>query len=177
MPRIFDNISQQLLTALRATLETATHADFCVGYFNLRSWQALDDLIADWQPNEGQVCRVLIGMQRPPHEEVRELYQLRADEYDDLIDNARASQLKLRFAQHLREQITFGIPTARDEAGLRQLAQRLRAGQLVVKLFLPYPLHAKLYLLFRKDANNPITGFFGGSNLTLSELSRRALFA
>jgi hypothetical protein len=29
MPRIFDNISQQLLTALRATLETATNADFC----------------------------------------------------------------------------------------------------------------------------------------------------
>jgi superfamily II DNA or RNA helicase len=173
MPRIFDNISQQLLTALRTTLETATHADFCVGYFNLRGWQALDDLIADWQPNEGQVCRVLIGMQRPPHEEVRELYQLGSDEYDDLIDNARASQLKLRFAQHLREQITFGIPTARDEAGLRQLAKRLRAGQLVVKLFLPYPLHAKLYLLFRKDANNPITGFVGSSNLTMSGLSRQ----
>lgn len=173
MPRIFDNISQQLLTALRATLKTATHADFCVGYFNLRGWQALDDLIADWQPNEGQVCRVLIGMQRPPHEEVRELYQLRSDEYDALIDNARASQLKLRFAQHLREQITFGIPTARDEAGLRQLAKRLRAGQLVVKLFLPYPLHAKLYLLFRQDANNPITGFVGSSNLTMSGLSRQ----
>lgn len=173
MPRIFDNISNQLLTALRATLATGTHADFCVGYFNLRGWQALDDLIADWDPAQGQLCRVLIGMQRPPHEEVRELYQLRTHEHDDLIDNARASQLKLRFAQHLREQITFGIPTARDEEGLRQLAKRLRAGQVVVKLFLPYPLHAKLYLLFRKDANNPITGFVGSSNLTMSGLSRQ----
>lgn len=173
MPRIFDNISNQLLAVLRSTLETANNADFCVGYFNLRGWQALDDLIADWQPNEGQVCRVLIGMQRPPHEEVRELYQVRTEADDALIDNAQASRLKLRFAQHLREQITFGIPTARDEAGLRQLAKRLRAGQLIVKLFLPYPLHAKLYLLFRKDANNPITGFVGSSNLTMSGLSRQ----
>lgn len=173
MPRIFDNISNQLLYALRATLETATHADFCVGYFNLRGWQALDDLIADWMPDQGQVCRVLIGMQRPPQDEVKSLYQIQADDNDALIDNARASQLKLRFAQHLREQITFGIPTARDEDGLRQLAKRLRAGQLIVKLFLPYPLHAKLYLLFRQDVNNPITGFVGSSNLTLSGLSRQ----
>jgi hypothetical protein len=48
----------------------------------------------------------------------------------------------------------------------------LRAGQVVVKLFLPYPLHAKLYLLFRDDLNNPITGFVGSSNLTLAGLSR-----
>ena len=31
MPRIFDNIDQPLLPALQQTLETATHADFCVG--------------------------------------------------------------------------------------------------------------------------------------------------
>ena len=54
MPRIFDNISQQLLSALRSTLATATHADFCDGYFNLRGWQALDDLVAGWQPDQGQ---------------------------------------------------------------------------------------------------------------------------
>jgi phosphatidylserine/phosphatidylglycerophosphate/cardiolipin synthase-like enzyme len=52
------------------------------------------------------------------------------------------------------------------------LARQLRRGQLVVKLFLPYPLHAKLYLLFRDDVNNPVTGFVGSSNLTLAGLSR-----
>lgn len=171
MARIFDNIEQDLLGALRATMQVSKRSDFCVGYLNLRGWQAIDDLITPWDPTAGQVCRVLVGMQSPPHEEIRELYS-QTDE-SGLIDNATASRLKTQFAAHLREQITLGIPTGRDEAGLRQLARQLRAGQVVVKLFLPYPLHAKLYLLFRDDVNNPITGFIGSSNLTLSGLSRQ----
>lgn len=171
MPRIFDNIDQKLLDTLRPTLLQSKRADFCIGYFNLRGWQAIDDIVQTWQPEQGQICRVLVGMQRPAHEEIRELYR-QADE-SGLIDNATASRLKTQFAAHLREQITLGIPTGQDEAGLRRLARQLRAGQVVVKLFLPYPLHAKLYLLFRDDVNNPITGFVGSSNLTLSGLSRQ----
>lgn len=169
MARIFDNIDNDLLTTLRATMQVSHRSDFCVGYLNLRGWQAIDDLVAPWNPDIGQVCRVLVGMQRPPYEEIRELYR-QADE-TGLIDNATASRLKTQFAAHLREQITLGIPTGQDEAGLRRFARQLRAGQVVVKLFLPYPLHAKLYLLFRDDINNPITGFVGSSNLTLSGLS------
>jgi PLD-like domain len=169
MARIFDNIDQDLLTALRSTMQVSNRADFCVGYLNLRGWRAIDDLIEDWDPERGQVCRVLVGMQRPPHEEIRELY--RQADSTGLIDNATATRLKLQFAAHLREQITLGIPSGKDETGLRQFAKQLRAGKVVVKLFLPYPLHAKLYLLFRDDVNNPITGFVGSSNLTLSGLS------
>ena len=170
MSRIFDNIQQDLLGALRSSLSVSKRADFCVGYLNLRGWQAVDDLVQPWNPQNGQVCRVLVGMQRPPHDEIRALYSQTPDE--GLIDNATASRLKMQFASHLREQITLGIPTGQDEAGLRRLARQLRSGQVIVKLFLPYPLHAKLYLLFRDDVNTPITGFVGSSNLTLAGLSK-----
>jgi superfamily II DNA or RNA helicase len=171
MPRIFDNIDQDLLSALRATMQVSKRSDFCVGYLNLRGWQSIDDLVQAWDPAAGQVCRVLVGMQRPPHEEIRELY--RQTEDGNLLDNANAIRLKTQFAAHLREQITMGIPTGKDEAGLRKFAKQLRAGKVVVKLFLPYALHAKLYLLFRDDVNNPITGFVGSSNLTVSGLARQ----
>jgi hypothetical protein len=49
----------------------------------------------------------------------------------------------------------------------------LRDNKLVVKLFLRHPLHAKLYLLFRDDFNNPITGYLGSSNLTFAGLSHQ----
>ena len=173
MPRIFDNIHQKLLETLRPTLAQSTRADFCIGYLNLRGWQAIGDIIDNWSPTEGQVCRVLVGMQRPPHEDIKALYQAEVLGSDKPLDNATATRLIVKFAEHLKEQITFGIPTGRDEAGLRELAHQLRAGQIVVKLFLPYPLHAKLYLLFRDDINNPVTGFVGSSNLTLSGLSKQ----
>lgn len=63
MSRIFDNIQQELLQALRATLEVSKRADFCIGYLNLRGWQAIDDTISSWDPAEAQVCRVLVRMQ------------------------------------------------------------------------------------------------------------------
>ncbi|MXY38867.1 MAG: NgoFVII family restriction endonuclease [Rhodospirillaceae bacterium] len=171
MPRIFDNIEHSLLPALRQTLELATHADFCAGYFNLRGWKAIDDLIEQWSGGTEQQCRLLIGMQRLPQDDLRAAFRLSGNQ--DQLDNQTALRLKRRLAEEFRTQLTFGVPNNADEAGLRRLAAQIKSGKLIVKLFLRHPLHAKLYLLFRNDPVNPIVGYLGSSNLTLSGFSNQ----
>ena len=171
MPRIFDNIDQRLLPALRETLKTADHADFCVGYFNLRGWKGLSSCIEEWRGGEGECCRLLVGMQRLPEEELRQA--MRLDKRDDGIDNQTALRLKERLAEEFREQLTVGVPTREDEKGLRQLAHQIRDDKVKVQLFLRHPLHAKLYLLYRPDPVAPIVGYLGSSNLTLAGLSQQ----
>jgi PLD-like domain/SNF2-related domain len=171
MPRIFDNIEKELLPALQETLEVSDRSDFCVGYFNLRGWKKLDPYVEQWSGQENSRCRLLVGMQRLPADDLREWLSL--IHTDQTIDNQTALRLKKKLAEEFRDQLTFGVPTNEDEAGLRRLAAQLKAGKLVVKLFLRHQLHAKLYLLFRPDKINPIVGYLGSSNLTLSGLSHQ----
>ena len=170
MPRIFDNLGpgSSLLPALQETLALSSRADFCVGYFNLRGWGGLAPYVDSWSDSDGP-CRVLIGMQRLPHEELRGALSLL--DRPSGVDNQTAHRLRVQLAEQLRQQLTIGAPTNADERTLRQLAAQLRAKKVVVKLFLRHPLHAKLYLLFRGDPVNPIVGYLGSSNLTFAGLS------
>ncbi|TFI53588.1 hypothetical protein BLD44_015785 [Mastigocladus laminosus UU774] len=76
MPRIFDNIDLQLLPILRETLKVSYRSDFCVGYFNLRGWRKIDDLIEQYVGNEKACCRLLIGMQSRESDEVHAAFTL-----------------------------------------------------------------------------------------------------
>jgi hypothetical protein len=166
LPRIFDNIDLQLLETLKGTLNQAIRADFCVGYFNLRGWRLIDPAIEQLPGGDGACCRLLIGMQRLPKDELRR--NLAIIREDKRIDQGEALRLKKLISQEFREQLMLGAPSSEDEAGLQRLKAQLRAGKLVVKLHLRYALHAKLYLVHRSDHMTPIVGFLGSSNLTLA---------
>ena len=169
MPRIFDNIDESLLPALKEALEGSNSADFCVGYFNLRGWKEIDGHIEKWSGIGRNACRLLVGMHKSPDKNIRE--KLASTYKDEPIDNAGARKLKESLAEEFKRQLSLGVPSDTDEQGLRRLARQIRAKKVIVKLFLRHPLHAKLYLLHRSDNINPKVGFVGSSNLTFAGLS------
>lgn len=174
MPTIYDNVETPFLenvagNGLKDALKVSKRGDFCVGYFNLRGWKSIDQVVASWPKTDTPPCRLLVGMQRLPQEELNLLVN-DAKNTDERITNKRVAQLKRNIANEFQKQLTIGTPTPTDEAGLRRLAKQLREGVLQVKLFLRHPLHAKLYLAHREDKFTPILAYLGSSNLTMSGL-------
>ncbi len=169
MPRIFDNIDQHFLPTLRSALDIAYRADFCVGYFNLRGWAKVEQGIEQFKGGQEQCCRLLIGMTKLPQEELYESRSLLSGRNG--IDNTKVVQLRKRIAQEFRQQLALGTPSNEEEISLRRLSAQLKKQKLFVKLFLRHTLHAKLYLIHRQDAHNPLIAILGSSNLTLSGLS------
>lgn len=176
MPTIYDNISTPFLengqgNGLRDALKLAYRGDFCVGYFNLRGWRSIDDVVESWPQAGSPPCRLLVGMTISPDEELRLLLATGSDH--SRLDNATVVKLKNRMAAEFRRQLTLGVPTDADESGLRRLAGQLKAGRLQVKLFLKHQLHAKLYLAHRQDSFHPTIAYLGSSNLTFAGLRKQ----
>ncbi len=167
MPTIYDNIENVLAAELKNAFETAYKADLCVGYFNLRGWDSLANYVDNFAGGDAAQCRLIIGMQPTPQQLIRQRYY-KTPTYS--MDNQTAHYLKRQLAEEFRTQLTLGYPNNADEITLNQLADQLRTGKLRIKLFVAYPLHAKLYLIHRHDNFSPILSYLGSSNLTLSGL-------
>ena len=168
MPTIFDNITKKLAPNLVEALQHTKRADFCVGYFNLRGWKLLADEVEPMAGTVDSRVRLLVGMQSLPSRELKDHY--RFDRSAQEIDNATARRWQLEVAKHFKEQLTYGIPNASEEAALKRLSQQIKSGKVVVKLSVRQGLHAKLYLLHRLDPFSPIIAYLGSSNLTLAGL-------
>ena len=170
MPKIYDNIENNLVDGLKNTLLVSYRSDFCVGYFNLRGWKQVADEIDKFEGDESNCCRLLVGMQKPPLDMLRDYFS-KVENHG--IDNSEALSIKKQLAQEFKEQLTIGIPSEADEKGLRKLSAQIKKKKVTVKLFLRHTLHAKLYLLFRDDQISPLIGYVGSSNLTLAGLAKQ----
>ena len=182
MAQIYDNLNQKFIDGLRGIIGNlgVTRADFCVGYFNLRGWKCVSDLIEelpgeyvtetikDEEENSYRYCRLLIGMQRADDELIQVLY---SSPENLKMDSEKVQRAKRSIVENFRRQLVTGIPTADDEKALRELHHQLDMKKVVVKLYLKTQLHAKLYLAHRpEDKFNPIQALMGSSNLTFSGL-------
>jgi hypothetical protein len=115
VPRIFDNMDLTLVSALKENLLAARRVDISVGYFNLRGSRLIDLLIEALPGDEG-VCRLIVGMQRSPREELRRTLSLSKD--GERIDAKEARRLIRTVTEQFRDQLQIGAPTDADEAGV-----------------------------------------------------------
>ena len=179
MARIYDNIVLNFADGLKQLVSNAgvRRVDFCVGYFNLRGWGSIADLVDKLPGGEvyekdepvNRICRLLVGMQRTPEELIQGMYSANGP---IPADTEHARKCKRQMAAEFKKQLVVGVPTKADEAALQKLSKQMKEHKVCVKLFAKYPLHAKLYLAYRPDDSfNPIMAMMGSSNLTYAGLN------
>ncbi len=168
MPTIVDNIEVNLLEELKKFVGSATEARFCVGYLNLRGWNALGALIDRLPANhKDPPCKVLVGMVQPDLPLDEELYS------DPHIDRTYLTEQRQKLLREFEKQIVAGVPTRTAQSSMRRLLEQIRNGTVQIKLYTRRPLHAKLYLLSRKDTITPLIAYVGSSNLTYAGLAQQ----
>ncbi|MXY01394.1 MAG: NgoFVII family restriction endonuclease [Acidimicrobiales bacterium] len=171
MPLILDNIDATLEAELLRTLASSQRLDAAVGYFDLRGWRliadAVDALGGGDTGADGPKARILIGIAEAPQHEMRRVAAGRAP---PRTDNQTATRLRDDALADWRAQLEVGVPTAADEAALRQLRRQIASGTVEMRLHTAHRLHAKLYLCHRSDTAAPRVGYLGSSNLTAAGL-------
>lgn len=71
-------------------------------------WRSIDADVANCAGGTGHCCRILVGMQRLPHEALRAARTLASQQ--PALDNQSAVRFKKRLAEEFREQLTLGAP-------------------------------------------------------------------
>ncbi len=177
MPTIYDNIETKFATGLANHISAAKRVDYCVGYFNIRGWKTVCDEIdslegMDVYENETykkRYCRLLVGMVKSPFETIVDSL----NPENTYVDNEKASKIKRKLAEEFKKQLEIGIPTNEDERTIRKLLQQMKDGKVVIKLFLEYQLHAKLYLSYTENSITNKLALLGSSNFTFSGLQNQ----
>jgi hypothetical protein len=89
---------------------------------NLRGWDQLADYVEHLEgSDESHACRVLVGMHRPPEEEMRLLQSIHhhvgAHSHKPLLlDGPTAALLKRRITESFKQQLELGVPPMRQNA-------------------------------------------------------------
>ena len=88
MPQIFDNIEKHLLVALSAALGFRNGRIFASATSTCADGGRVDWLVERWAGGDGHCCRLLVGMQQMPQDQLRAAMSLLPGE--DEIDQATA---------------------------------------------------------------------------------------
>lgn len=180
MPSIYDNQSPEtrLSAGLKKYFPSYQRIDVATGYFSLRGWSSLDELVRESFETgdvDTPVARILVGMVLPAqHEEL--IDQLKSEispnEKESLSLRERAPQIREALKAHMRKQLAAGIPTKHDRQTLRSLRELVELGAVSIRVYTRHALHGKTYLLHHEDPLIPSAGFVGSSNLTGAGLNR-----
>ena len=169
MPRIFDNIDQQLLPALRETLELSATSRL------LRRLLQPARLEADRRAtsNAGRVATGIAagcwsGWQRFP----RMNFELRSASlrHDEEIDNQTALRLKKRARRGVSRPAHVRHADQRGRSRLRRLASQIKARKSSSSSSCATRCTPSSICSIFQHPINPIVGYLGSSNLTLAGL-------